>query len=246
MKEQETGLKVNQSIRLDNQGKEHYEMRLTRIILSATTISASAALSLAQAASPTPVPVRHIASPIGHTSVEVGGHFVPGEKPGYPPRYEGGKWIDITYYRPIKRGRTDLFGAGADYGKKLNASAPVWRAGANVTTRMKTEVALEIGGKRLEPGEYSLFVDLKENAWTLIVSKQPWQKNYDANDKTGTWGAYNYDPKYDVAREPMKVEKTPHSLEEFMIDFMDVNDKDGKLTMWWDKELATADFKILN
>lgn len=31
-----------------------------------------------------------------------------------------------------------------------------------------------------------------------------------------------------------------------MIDFVDVGDKDGKLAMWWDKELATADFKILN
>ena len=28
----------------------------------------------------------------------------------------GAKWIDITYGRPIKRGR-DLWGSGADYGK---------------------------------------------------------------------------------------------------------------------------------
>jgi len=88
-------------------------------------------------------------------------------------------------------------------------------------------------------------VDLKEGAWTLIVSKQPWQKNYDPNDKGATWGAYNYDPKYDVARAPMKVEKTSHSLEEFMIDFVDVTSQDGKLAMWWDKEFATADFKIV-
>jgi hypothetical protein len=157
-----------------------------------------------------------------------------------------GKWLDIQYYRPIRRGRNDLFGSGADYGKKLNAGAPVWRAGANVTTRFETDVALEMGGKRLEPGLYTLFVDLKENAWTLIVSKQPWQKNYDASDKTGTWGAYNYDPKFDVARVPMKLEKMPHSLEEFMIDFVDVTGKEGKLALWWDKEFATADFKIAN
>ena len=32
------------------------------------------------------------------------------------PVYKGGKWIEITYGRPIKRGR-DLWGSGADYGK---------------------------------------------------------------------------------------------------------------------------------
>lgn len=226
-------------------------MSRTWISACFVTVAASAGVALAQApppaATPTPVPaVRRIASPLGHTSVEVGGKYLASDRPGVAPSYTGGKWIDVTYYRPIKRGRSDLFGAGADYGKKLNASAPVWRAGANVTTRLKTEVALEIGGKRLEPGEYSVFVDLKENAWTLIVSRQPWQKNYDPNDKTGTWGAYGYDPKHDVVRVPMKLEKPGHAIEEFMIDFVDVGEKDGKLAMWWDKEFATADFKILN
>jgi len=224
-------------------------MQRARIALSLAALTASAAAfgqAAASTSKPAPPPVQHIASPLGHTSVELGGHYLPGEKPGYPPRYEGGKWIEITYYRPIKRARDDMFGAGADYGKKLNAGAPVWRAGANVTTRMKTDLPLEIGGKRVEAGEYTLFVELKENAWTLIVSKQPWQKNYDANDKASTWGAYNYDSKYDVVRTPMKNEKMAHSLEEFMIDFVDVTEKDGKLALWWDREFATADFKILN
>ena len=225
-------------------------MQRTRIVLTLAAFAASVAglgqAPPAPAARSTPAPVQHIDSPLGHTAVEVGGHYGQPEKPGYRPRYEGGKWIEIAYYRPIKRGRADLFGSGADYAKYLNAGAPVWRAGANVTTRMKTDVALEIGGKRLEPGDYTLFVDLKENAWTLIVSRQPWQKNYDAKDKTATWGSFNYDPKYDVVRAPMKNEKMNHSLEEFMIDFVDVTEKDGKLAMWWDKEFATTDFKILN
>ena len=225
-------------------------MHRTRIALSSAALLGAATLVLGQApppaATPTPKPAVRIASPLGHTSVEVGGKYVASDKTGVPPSYTGGKWIDVTYFRPIKRQRADLFGSGADYGKKLNASAPVWRAGANITTRLKTEVPIEIGGKRLEPGEYSLFVDLKENAWTLIVSNQPWQKNYDANDKTATWGSYGYDPKYDLVRVPMKVEKAGHSLEAFLIDFLDVGEKDGKLAMWWDKEFATADFKILN
>ena len=35
------------------------------------------------------------------------------------PSYQGGKWIEITYGRPIKRGR-DLWGPGANYGRTLN------------------------------------------------------------------------------------------------------------------------------
>ena len=204
----------------------------------ALMLAAIAAATATFAQTPPPAPAARPApdpSPLGHSAIEVGGHYVPPADPRYQPRYEGGK-----------RGRDDLFGSGADYGKKLLWRAPVWRAGANVSTRMKTETALEIGGKRVEPGEYTLFVDLKEGGWTLIVSRQPWQKSHEANEKIATWGAYNYDPKYDVVRAPMKVEKMSHSLEEFTINFVDVTSQGGKLTMWWDKEFAAADFKIVS
>ena len=84
-------------------------------------------------------------------------------------RYDGGKWIDITYGRPLKRQR-EIFGSGPDYGKATLIGAPIWRAGADVTTRLKTEVPLVIAGKTIPVGEYSLFVELKERHWTLIVS----------------------------------------------------------------------------
>ena len=75
------------------------------------------------------------------------------------------------YGRPIKRGR-DLFGgAGANYGKIVNPDAPVWRAGANQSTQLKTEVPLVINGKTVPPGTYTMFIDLKPNNWTLIVSR---------------------------------------------------------------------------
>ena len=100
-------------------------------------------------------------------STQVGGKYVAG---GEAPQYQNGKWIEISYGRPIKRGR-DLWGAGADYGRTLNDGAPVWRAGANVSTRLKSEVGLVINGKTVPAGEYSLFIDLKPNNWTLIVSR---------------------------------------------------------------------------
>src|SRR5581483_10940643 len=129
-----------------------------KVIATAVAGMAMSALVLAQGGRP--------ASPTGTAATEVGGKY---EKPAGAdePVYTGGKWIEITYGRPIKRGR-DLWGSGADYGKMLYAGAPVWRAGANVSTRLKTEVPLVINSKTVPAGEYSLFIDLKPNNWTLI------------------------------------------------------------------------------
>src|SRR5438552_1216328 len=83
--------------------------------------------------------------------------------------YSGGKWIEISYGSPIKRGRT-LFGTGAAYAKAVMLDTPIWRAGADVTTRLKSEVPLKLGTKVVPAGEYSVFIDLKENDWTFVLS----------------------------------------------------------------------------
>ena len=184
-------------------------------------------------------------SPAGTAATEVGGSWSAPDADG-ERRYSGGKWIEITYSRPILRNRPSIFGKGAEYGKTVNSGGPVWRTGANATTRMKTEAALEIGGKRLDPGEYSLFVDLKENGWTLIVSKQPFQEKYDPNEKTKTWGSYNYDPKQDVVRVPMTMMKPKVSVDQFTIGFADVTDQSGKLAMAWDGEAAVVPFRVVS
>jgi hypothetical protein len=218
------------------------------IALSAAFLTGGG-LALAQmtptpATTTAPAPqARRAPSPAGTAATQVGGTWSAPDKDGNQ-RYSDGKWIEVTYSRPILRGRSDLFGKGADYGKKINAGAPVWRAGANQTTKLKTEVPLEIGGKRLAAGEYDLFVDLKEPAWTLIVSTQPTQEKYDANDKTHIWGAYGYDPKYDVVRVPMTMMKPAVSVDQFTIGFVDMTDKGGKLAMTWEKTGAVVPFTV--
>lgn len=186
---------------------------------------------------------RRAPSPPGTASTMVGGTWSAPDKDG-ERRYEGGKWIEVTYSRPMLRGRKDVFGKGADYGKTVNGGAPVWRAGANQTTKLKTEVPLTIGGKKLEAGSYDLFVELKENAWTLIVSTQPTQEKYDANDKTKIWGSYGYDPKFDVVRVPMTMMTPAVSIDQFTIGFVDMSDAGGKLAMAWDKTAAVVPFTV--
>ncbi len=158
--------------------------------------------------------------------------------------YRDGKWIVVDYGRPLLRGRKDIFGTGADYGKAVNAGAPVWRAGANNTTRLTTQTPLTIGGKTLAPGAYNVFVDLKPGNWTLVLSTQPVQETFDPNDTVRLSGATNYDPKFDVLRAPMTVRPGDASVEQFTIGFSNVTDAGATLSMAWGKAVATIDIKV--
>jgi len=200
---------------------------MTRICLTIAALAAASALS----AQP-----RRIASPAGVSATEVLGRY--DEREGYV----GGKWLEIRYGRPIKRGR-NLFGA-ADYAEALNDGAPVWRAGANVSTRLNIEVPIVLGGRTIPVGEYSLFIDLQPKAWTLIVSSWAAQTTYDEKNKSALFGAYDYTPDKDVVRVPMKRETLPYSFDQLSWQFLDMTDKGGKLALLWDREIASVSFEI--
>lgn len=202
-----------------------------------------AAPAVPQVVAQTPAPPPMPASPRGTAATQVGGKWVE-EKPGAAPRYRDGKWITIDYGRPILRGRTGIFGTGADYGKAVNGGAPVWRAGANQTTRLKTEVPLVFGSTTVPAGEYNVLVDLKPGAWTLILSTQPYQQKYARDNKTDLWGSFNYDPKFDVVRVPMQTGEMDMSFDQFVIGFIDMTQEGGWLGMWWEKTGAKVAFTV--
>ena len=177
-------------------------------------------------------------SPAGAAATQVGGKYSQGGE----PQYQGGKWIEITYGRPIKRGR-DLWGAGANYGRTLNDGAPVWRAGANVSTRLKTEVPLVINGKTVPVGEYSLFIDLKPNNWTLIVSRWAASQTFPGT-KDALFGAFDYTPDKDVVRSPMKLDTLAFAVDQLTWGFIDMSESAGRMSIMWDKLMASVPFTI--
>jgi len=184
---------------------------------------------------------RRPASPAGAAATEIGGKY---DTSGAEPVYKGGKWIEITYGRPIKRGR-DLFGGTGDkYGKTVNPDAPVWRAGANNTTQLNTEVPLVINGKTVAPGTYTMFIDLKPNAWTLIISNWKAQTRYDPGNKNELWGAYEYAPDKDVVRAPMKMTPLPFAVDQLTWEFTDMTDAGGNMMIMWDKTAAAVPFRV--
>ncbi len=181
-------------------------------------------------------------SPQGQASVQVAGRWE--KTPTGGQRYVDGKWLVVDYGRPLLRGRANIFGTGADYGKTISDGSPVWRVGANDTTRLTTQVPLAIGGKTIPPGVYNTFAELKAGAWTLVLSTQPRQPKYDPNDKVLLYGSYNYDPKFDVLRAPMTVRQGDASVEQLTIGFVNVTASAATLSVAWEKTVATVDLRV--
>ena len=196
---------------------------MRRILAGLITVAVAGGLSLA-------AQERRQASPEGTAATQV-----------------GGRWIEIVYGRPILRGRTNIFGTGADYGKVLFDGGTVWRAGANVSTRLRSEVPLEVGGKRVAPGEYVMLIELKgPDAWTLILTTQPYALTFDPQNTKDLYGGYNYRPEHDVTRAPMRTEPLPFSVDQLTWSFTDVTPSGGTLRVAWEKAMASAPFRIVN
>ena len=181
---------------------------------------------------------QRIASPRGEAATQVGGAF------NESGSYEGGSWVVVDYGRPILRGRQNMFGSGETYGDGFLLGAPIWRIGANQSTRFMTETDLIFGGQRLSAGEYSIFADLAEDEWTLVFSTWGVKQTFQEVNPDALWGAYEYTPERDVLRTTMAVETFPMSADQLIITFTDMTQEGGNFTIWWDDQLATAPFTV--
>jgi len=182
-------------------------------------------------------------SPPGTATAMVGGEWV--TSPQGSATYRDGKWIEVIYSRPMLRQRTNIFGSGADYGVAVRAGESLWRAGANQTTVLKTEVPLVFGTTTVPAGEYGLLIDLKgPTEWTLVVTAQPRQGQVEPGNTTALLGATNYDPKFDVVRVPMMVESLGSSVDQLTFFFSDVTKTGGRLAIAWETTVAMVDFTV--
>ena len=179
---------------------------------------------------------RRIMSPAGGSATQIGGYYDPVRG------FVNGDWNEVRYGRPLKRGR-DIFGAD-DYREHLNDGAPIWRAGANQTTRLITDVPLVFATTAIAPGEYTLFIDLGATPWEFIVSSWPAQVSYDAGNREALFGAFEYTPDRDVVRIPMTVETLPRSFDQLSWQFLDITDTGGTLALLWDTKLASVAFTL--
>ena len=188
-------------------------------------------------------------SPDGIASAQVLGDWVKSDRETFTmggERYQGGRWIDILYGRPLLRGRDAFTGAGAEYGKATYAGAPIWRAGANVTTRLRSEVPLIFGNTTVPAGEHTLFIELKSpTEWNLVVSGWRASPTFMPVDKQNTiYGAFGYTPDRDLVRVAMKVDALPDRVEELVWEFLDMTTDGGRIAIRWHRSMASAPFRV--
>jgi len=104
-------------------------------------------------------------------------------------------------------------------------------------------VPLVINGKTVPAGEYSLFIDLKPNNWTLIVSRWAASPTFPGT-KDALFGAFDYTPDKDVVRSPMKLDTLAFAVDQLTWSFVDMSVNAGKVAIMWDKVMASAAFSV--
>jgi len=120
----------------------------------------------------------------------------------------------VIYSRPQKNGRL-IFGDLVEYGK-------VWRLGANEATEIEFYKNVEIDGKKIPKGRYTLYAIPNPDNWTIILNKE-----------IDTWGAFKYDAQKDVLRTTVPVQKLNESVEALVMTF-EKTDTGCNLIIAWD------------
>ncbi len=160
----------------------------------------------------------------------------PRKPPASPPATAsatiGGKNISIAYSSPGVKGREgQLFGKDGRISK--DPHYPVWRAGANSATTLKTDGDLMIGDLMVPAGTYTLFVDISDpDNWTLIVSKD-----------TGEWGL-SYDSTKDLGKTKMMMSKPPAMVENLVWTITDDGSGKGTMTLAWEDHSASVPIMV--
>jgi len=127
--------------------------------------------------------------------------------------------VRVVYSRPQMKGRK-IFG-------ELLKVGEVWRAGANETTEITLFKEATIGGVKLRPGKYGLFVKLNATTWDFIIHKN-----------VQSWGNANHNDKDNVVTVPVKPESTPTIVENMTILLNDNAKGQLELILAWENTMA--------
>lgn len=118
----------------------------------------------------------------------------------------------VIYGRPIKKDEA-VFGNLVPYDK-------IWRTGANEATEVKFYTDVKLADTKIKAGTYVLLTIPGKKEWQVIL-----------NSKLDVWGAYQYNPVFDVAEITVPVKKG-ETLEAFTISFKEKNDSSTMILGW--------------
>ena len=149
--------------------------------------------------------------------------------PSASEKYEkNGFVITVDYCQPSKKDRL-IFGEEKD--KALVPYGKWWRTGANEATVIKFSKDVNIAGKALKSGTYTLFTIPEKDNWTIIF-----------NQEVGQWGLA-YDEKKNVMTVQVPSMQTDSSAEQFKISF-DEKPDGGDMILHWDTTQVVVPIKV--
>jgi hypothetical protein len=200
---------------------------MKRILLSALLLSVSM-LASAQVKKED-LATKNTLSPGAETSVTV-----------------NGKNLWIYYHAPSVRGRHIFGGADAlePYG-----NGKVWRLGADYATVLHTDADLDLNGLAVPKGDYTLYADLDDGQWKLIVNKtlmagarHIWGVGKSPDGVRE--GATTDDPATELGRASLTMGKPSSLVETLKITLSDAGGAKGKLLIEWENVTASAPFTV--
>jgi hypothetical protein len=125
----------------------------------------------------------------------------------------GATEIHVRYIRPVARGRA-LFGSLVPYGR-------VWPPSADSALRISFSTDVEIAGRALPSGSYSLWAIPDSTQWTLIFNKT-----------SNAFHVGSYSQGDDVLRVTAKVDSLPH-VETLTLGFPVVDGRKALMQIHW-------------
>jgi tetratricopeptide (TPR) repeat protein len=168
---------------------------------------------------------------------------------GMNQKAEVSQWIGlvkvtITYHSPNVHGPSNRDRTGHIWGELVKegmfddgfgpSTAAPWRAGSNETTTVSFSHDVKIGDRDVPAGTYALFLEIQPSGpWTWILSKQI------------GWGAYQYDPKYDVVHVSATPE--PAAYTEFLTYGFDGRRLESAVAyLQWEKQRVAFTIDVPN
>jgi len=127
--------------------------------------------------------------------------------------------VKVLYSRPKKKER-EIFGSLVPYGK-------LWRLGANEGTEVSFFQPVEIGGKFVNAGTYTMNATIHPDHWVIHLSSE-----------RGVAGTANLDPEKIVASAKAKVKNVADSRESFTIGFQEAGASKAYMVFEWDRTRA--------
>jgi hypothetical protein len=131
----------------------------------------------------------------------------------------------------------------------LEPYGKVWRLGADYATVLHTDADLDLNGLAIPKGDYTLYADLDNGQWKLIVNKtlmagarHIWGVGVSPDGIRE--GATTDDPATELGRASLNTGKPPAPVETLKITLSGAGGAKGKLLIEWENVTASAPFTV--